>query len=67
METIALHAQRVGLEQANRYTDELTKAFGQLAANRKWQHPTIASVKGIAVVKLGDTLFISGKQITELW
>jgi toxin ParE1/3/4 len=36
METIWLYTLKEwGLEQANRYTDELTEAFGQLAANPK--------------------------------
>ena len=36
METIWLYTlNKWGLEQANRYTDELTEAFGQLAANPK--------------------------------
>jgi len=54
METIWLYTLKEwGLEQANRYTDELTKAFGQLAANPKMATPYDRIRKGYRRSQVG--------------
>jgi len=54
METIWLYTLKEwGLEQANRYTDELTEAFDQLAANPKMATPCDRIRKGYRRSQVG--------------
>ena len=54
METIWLHTLEIwGLEQANRYTDELTEAFGQLAAAPNMATPCDHIRKGYRRSRVG--------------
>jgi len=54
METLWLYTLKEwGLEQANRYTDELTEAFGQLAANPKMATPCDRIRKGYRRSQVG--------------
>ncbi|MCB1985800.1 MAG: type II toxin-antitoxin system RelE/ParE family toxin [Burkholderiales bacterium] len=54
MEAIWLYTfEEWGLEQANRYTDELTEAFAQLAANPKMAAPCDRIRKGYRHSQVG--------------
>ena len=50
----------MGLEQADRYTEDLTEAFGQLTAKPKMLTPCDPINKEYRRSQVGDTLFISG-------
>ncbi len=52
------------MEQANRNTDELRKAFGQLTENPKMATPCDRIRTEYRRSQVGDKLLISGKQIT---